>query len=90
MLKKTIEEGVYFAFRRAQAEALNQDRSHELHVTDTVSLLVLASSTFGVEETVCAEEETVDVLDDVLKGGGESTFVTDVFGFDWVDSSESV
>jgi len=37
LLKKTIEEGVYFAFRRAQAEALNQDRSHELHVTDTVS-----------------------------------------------------
>ena len=57
MLKKTIEEGVYFAFRRAQAEALNQDRSHELHVTDTVSPCLI-KTIYGKINPISIETES--------------------------------
>ena len=61
MLKKTIEEGVYFAFRRAQAEALNQDRSHELHVTDTVSPC-LRKTIYGKINPISIDTESMSHL----------------------------
>ena len=88
MLKKTIEEGVYFAFRRAQAEALNQDRSHELHVTDTVSPC-LRKTIYGKINPISIDTESMSHLYMGQAVHGLSQLSPDLhevpLAYDWVE-----